>query len=256
MLLRPNLRYLPDGHPILSQREIEVYAETLLKAHFPSRLAVPNPLKAGDLITLIYDQDGVVTERDDLGSEGVRKRLGRMYLKRKIIVLDHVLFGERQISLPFVMAHEVAHWLLHRDCDITAIKEREQFPDDDDETEDLDKSVQGWSALQWLEWQASKLAGALLIPRLAVRNTLVSVQKEMGFSQNRLGVIYENSSTEGRAESLEQIERIAKLFDVSKTVTRIRLSTLGMYRKQDSDPNRMGKAHNPFNSLTALLGSR
>ncbi len=256
MLTRPNLRYLPDGHPILSQREIEDYAETLLEAHFPLRLAMPMPLKAGDLMTLVNDQDGVVTTRDDLGSKGHRKRLGRMYLKRKTVVLDHVLFGERQISLPFVMAHEVAHWLLHRDCDITAIKEREQFPDDDDETEDIDKSAQGWTALQWLEWQASKLAGALLIPRLAAHNTLVGLQKDMGFSQNRLGAIFENSSTEGRAESAEQIEWIAKLFDVSKTVTRIRLSNLGMYKKQDGEPCRVGKAHNPFSSLSALIGSR
>lgn len=154
------------------------------------------------------------------------------------------------------MAHEVAHWLLHRDCDISAIKEREQFPDDDDETEDIDKSVQGWTALQWLEWQASKLAGALLIPRLAAHNTLVGLQKEMGFSQNRLGAIFENSSTEGRAESAEQIEVIAKLFDVSKTVTRIRLSNLGIYKKQDAEPSRVGKAHNPFKSMSALIGSR
>lgn len=256
MLTRPNLRYLSDGHPILSQREIEAYAETLLKTHFPSRLAVPKPLTAAELMTLVRDQDGVVTERDDLGSEGHRKRLGRMYLKRKIIVLDHVLFGERQISLPFVMAHEVSHWLLHRDCNITAIKEREQFPDDDDETEDIDKSLQGWTALQWLEWQASKLAGALLIPRLAAHLTLVGLQKDMGFSESRLGVIYENSSAEGRAESAEQIEWVAKLFDVSKTVTRIRLSNLGLYRKQDGEPSRVGKAHNPFGSLTALIGSR
>lgn len=254
MLPRPKLRYHPDGHPVLSQREIEDYAELLLKTYFPSNMVVPRPMTAGALMVLANEQDGVVTEPGDLGSEGIRKRLGRMYLKRKVVILDHVLFAERQISLPFVMAHEFAHWLLHRDCSITIIKGREQFPDDGDETEGIDKSILGWSAIDWLEWQASKLAGALLIPRLAAYNSIVGLQREMGITV-RHGIIYENPTPESRAESEEQIERIAKFFDVSKTVTRIRLADLGMYQQQVNEPARTGKTHNPFTSVTTLMGS-
>lgn len=255
MLPRPTLRYHPDGHPVLSHREIENYAEALLKDHFPARLTVPSPLTAPDLITLVHDQDGVTVERAELGSDGIRKRLGRMYLKRKHIVLDDILFTERQISLPFVTAHEVAHWLLHRDCSITSIKEREQFPDDGEDAEEIDKSVLGWSALHWLEWQASKLAGALLIPRAAAHNTIIGLQNNMGIALNR-GIIFQNPTPESRAESEEQIEWVAKLFDVSKTVTRIRLADLGMYQRQVDEPVRIGRAHNPFASVTTLLGSK
>ncbi len=253
MLPRPKLEYHPDGHPVLSRGEIESHAETLLKLHFPDNLIVPTPLKAVDLIKLIEREDGVTMEVKDLGSESRRKRLGRMYLKKKIIVLDQVLFGERQVSLPFVMAHEFAHWLLHRDCSITAIKDREQFPDDGDESEGIDKFILGWSATDWLEWQASKLAACLLMPKVATQNTLAGVQREMDIPVRR-GIIYENLTPQGRAESDEQITWVAKLFDVSKTVARIRLADLGMYEQQEKKIERVGKAHNPFTSINPLWG--
>jgi len=135
------------------------------------------------------------------------------------------------------MAHEFAHWLLHRDCSIHATREKEQLPDDGDDAEDIDQSVLGWSGLEWLEWQASKLAAALLIPSVAVRIAILPMQRDMGIVLNQ-GIIFENPTPGNRLECEEQIARVAKSFDVSKTVTRFRLLNLGFYprRRQIAKP--------------------
>ena len=248
MLRRPNLQYHPSGHPILSARAIEEYAEGFLAEYFPSHLPGPSPLRAAALISLVGDQDGVRTADDDLGLEGLRKCLGRMYLKRKLIVLDRVLFAERQISLPFVMAHEFAHWLLHRDCEIAAIKLQEKFPDDSDEAENPDKLDSGWTSLQFIEWQASKFAAALLIPKMAAIRAIYSVQTDLSIPL-RKGVIYENTTAGGRAESEQQLELVAKIFEVSKTVTRIRLADLSLYHQQTPKSRPASGPGNHFSQL-------
>jgi Zn-dependent peptidase ImmA (M78 family) len=247
MISRPKLSYHPDGHPVLSRAQIDDYAEALLSAHFPDQLCKPSPINPAELITLAHDSDGVTTIPQDLGHDGGRKRLGRTYLKRKVIALDLVLFQERQVSLPFVMAHELGHWLLHRDCPVNSIKQQEQLPDDNEDIETFEEPDLIWTPLRWLEWQANTFAAALLVPRKAAIRAIWSVQSDLGIATQK-GIVYENATPMGQCETEDQLDRIAKLFNISKTLTRIRLRKLNLYQRQKDEPLRRGTAHNPFSS--------
>ena len=149
---------------------------------------------------------------------------------------------------------KLAHWLLHRDCSIAVIKQKDEFPGDGEEVEDADKSAVGWTSLQFIEWQASKLGAALLIPKIAAIHSIYSIQ--IGLSVPlRQGVIYENKEPEGRAESDRHLGLVAQEFGVSKTVARIRLTDLSLYHQQQQRPYRTGRAENPFLSIGRDFGS-
>ena len=98
-----------------------VRRESLLRLHFQAQLRIPSRLSPAELLELVHKEDGAGSTTSDLGFEALRKRLGRMYLRKELIVLDRCLFEERQISLPFVVAHEVAH------CDM---EQPNHFPSD------------------------------------------------------------------------------------------------------------------------------
>lgn len=253
MLKRPSLSYHHNGHPVLSRSQIDLFATEFLAAYFPSNNIHPSRLSANDLFDLVERHDGVTHAIDDLGHDSLLKILGRIFLAKKHIILDSSLIGDRAISLPFVAAHEVAHWLLHRDCDIAAIRSNENLPDDDEETEQIDASLTTWTSLEWIEWQANKLAAALLIPTRAAINAIYALQGDMAIN-TRKGIIYKNSGVQGSIETHAQIIKIAALFGVSNTVARIRLKDLGLYHEQvpsKQQPDRMPQ--NPFSSIRALI---
>jgi Zn-dependent peptidase ImmA (M78 family) len=231
MLKRPHLDYHPNGHPVLSRQQIDAYAVQFLTAYFPNNLRNPSILSPVALLTKAHDEDGLNTTILDLGHESMKKRLGRIIPAKKLIILDPCLHEERHISLPFVVAHEVAHWLLHRDCKIAAIRAGESFPDDDEQTEQIDAADIGWTSLQWIEWQANKLAAALLIPKEPAIQAIYSLETELGINTQK-GIIYENPTPGSRIETYTLLDRIAALFGVSKTVTRIRLTDLQLFQKQ------------------------
>ncbi|HTB79403.1 MAG TPA: ImmA/IrrE family metallo-endopeptidase [Opitutaceae bacterium] len=249
MLKRPQLKYHPGGHPVLSKEDIDAYAMQFLKAYFASNVCNPSKLSATELLELVREQDGVTYTINDLGHESLRKLLGRIYPTKKHILLDTCLTQDRVISFPFVAAHEVAHWLLHRDCDITAIRAQESFPDDHDETEKIDTFEITWTSLQRIEWQANKLAAAFLIPKKAAIHAIYALQTEFGIN-TRKGIIYKNASPAGSIETYAQIEKVAATFGVSNTVTRIRLKDLGLYHEQSPNMQRPDRtARNPFSSV-------
>jgi hypothetical protein len=210
------------------------------------------PLPPAEVLELLNREDGVMTQRQDLGWVGAKKRLGRMYLKRKIVVLDDVLFGERQISLPFVVCHELGHWLLHRECNISAMKERELFPEDDEYAEEFSSSVDpAWSSLDFIEWQASTFAAAVLLPFAAACAAILEVQEQLGIAMLK-GVIYENVTPEGKALADQQVKAVAERFDVSQMATRIRLKNCKLYHEQA--PQLRRPVGDPF--AVALRGIR
>lgn len=208
------------------------------------------PLRSDELLALVNNEDGVKNSIQDLGYQDVRKRLGRMYLKEKEIVLDTCLFAERKVSLPFVTAHEFAHWVLHRDCAIAAIRAKKSFPEDG--TEEAEFSNLRWTSLQWIEWQASKLVAAMLIPKAAAIIAIWTVQSELAIN-TRKGLLYENSNLSGRVETMAQLSRVSEMFGVSKTVAKIRLRDIGLYHQQTPSEIRTNRsARNPFGTFLEL----
>lgn len=232
MIVRPTFTVRSDGQPQLSQEQLERFAEQFLTRYFPSCLASPTKLRATDLLQLFQTEDGGSFSFADLGQEFGRKRLGRLYPKRKHILLDSCLCRERDVSLPFVTAHEFAHWLLHRDCPLKELREAESFPDDDAERESMNHPRWSRGPLEWIEWQANALASAILVPRQQAAIAVLNVNATHFPTHRQQHLIFKNLTPAGRGEADIKLGVVAEAFGVSKTVTRIRLSRLGLYQEQ------------------------
>jgi Zn-dependent peptidase ImmA (M78 family) len=232
MIPRPTFDLHPAGHPVLSHAHIDVFASYFIKRYFLRSLNVPKAIKATELMNLSSKEDGLRFEFTDLGTYEGHQRLGRLYIKRKLVLLDNCMRGTRAISLPFVVAHEVAHWILHRDCSIATIRENSAMPDDDDATTEAITLPIDRTPLQWVEWQASALAAAMLIPEVAANLAVNRVHKQIFQTIRQPDVIYNNMTPGNVLEASTKLGLVADMFCVSKTVATIRLKHLKLYEEQ------------------------
>lgn len=232
MILRPELRFHRAGNPILSFRAIEAYSLAFLNRWFPKNLTNPAILSPVDLLNLLKSEDAVGYSFAELGEFEGRKRLGRMNFTRKLITLDPCLLDSRKISLAFVAAHEAAHWLLHRDVSVGRIRSAEATFDDDESREQQGHPGFSRSPMEWIEWQASTLAAALLIPSTTAPVSIAEIHEVEIPTRRAPLVIYCNTSPEGRTETSIKLGIFGAKYGVSKTVAKIRLKRLGLYVEQ------------------------
>lgn len=121
---------------------------------------------------------------------------------------------------------------------------RDQTRDQLEDDEPIADSILGWSALEWLEWQANKLAGIILMPASAILLAIEKVQNQEGIVRQR-GRIFQNHSQQGKLEASRHLALVANEFQVSKTVAKIRLSDLQLFEIQPSPPK-----PNPLEGIT------
>lgn len=230
MILRPGLRYHPRGHPVLSRRDLDKYADEFTLKYFPERRITPSFQNSGGLLKLLKDEDDVACIFSDLGTYNGGKILGQIQPKRKVVSLDESLLDNRQISFPFVAAHEFAHWVLHRDCDLIKIRASDSFPSDDEQTETRPAPKNTRPSMDWIEWQANYLAASILIPPIAAVNCIIDIHTNELPTNRQIRRIYKNLNQPAEAE--HALSLVAQRFGVSKTVMRIRLKAIGLYEEQ------------------------
>ena len=108
------------------------------------------------LLDFLKKKAGVSYIEKSLGGVGQYKVLGLMQPKENTIYIDTIL-NERMTMKRFTQAHEIAHWYLHRNCDL-ADYTLEDTPDRLNQKRTLS------STYDWVEWQANTFAAFLLIP--------------------------------------------------------------------------------------------
>lgn len=150
-------------------------------------------------------------------------------LKGSTMLIDLSLSGDSNYPRErFTKAHEVSHWICHRSlhssdklpyefrklpyvaCRNTNI-EQYKYSDEFKRTE-----------LEWEEWQADKLAAALLMPKDSFITVSQAYMKKHGLSEGFLIKGYDE------VLSKKIIAEIAKFFMVSKQAAQIRMSQLGL----------------------------
>ncbi|WP_343487273.1 ImmA/IrrE family metallo-endopeptidase [Allomuricauda sp. d1] len=154
---------------------------------------------------------------DDTGKE----LLGYFDLKNNTIFISNEV--KNTIRFPFVLAHEIGHFALHRNL------KTNQFVYDNFKDSEYSLFVQKHKLRNdknWIEWQANCFASCLLMPKQTLITRLVAIQLEKGISKQ--GRIYLDNQPVNREDYRYIVKQLASFFGVSKTNVEYRLESLGL----------------------------
>lgn len=228
-----------SGLPIISKKELDELGTRVLSEYMPDVLEKP---KAIDIKFLA--EECIVVDI-------MEERLAVDNLLGFITFADTVVpvYGNKEISVPegtiildirlrgrvtrwrFTLAHELAHWILHRSyhCGDNRVYDFRKLGYSyiacRTDTSELGRKnpKEAKSDDEWSEWQADNLAAALLMPRdtflCAARKTL----RKYGFHDLRL------VSGQDVSRGMSVVKEIADIFQVSMRAVRIRMRYFDMY---------------------------
>ncbi len=157
-----------------------------------------------------------------------RKIRGMFEAEKRLIAIDRSLhLGGPQFL--FTLAHELAHFVLHRNYPLTEMNIDASNATISDTRWDLYMGRKSTRVTQrdWMEWQANTFAEALLLPELSLRKTVIAIQRDMGINKH-LGAIYINRTPQSRSDYRAIVARVQTHFHVSRTIVVRRLWRLGI----------------------------
>lgn len=175
----------------------------------------------------------------EISVEPIKQPKGREILgmciaeERKIIINSHIRDTER---FGFVLAHEVAHFFLHRHLTI----EQSIY---DSQSDSIYNPLTGKHDLvndrNWIEWQANKFAACLIMPRLNVVVRLIECQGKRG--RRRPNHVHVDNVPDNWSNFLLTNEYLSDYFGVSHTVMEYRMADIGVlaYGRNFRRPNRI-----------------
>lgn len=256
-MINLKFRKKKNGIPVLSAYEIENLSDQITNSYKPNRNLMGEAL---DLDHFIECYIGLDMDYKDLSHN--KSILGMMVFdnckvpvydvekdKAKYInvdegtiIIDNSLLAKEQIRRGrFTLAHEAAHWFLHRHIYITDKKQislfdtleigEKRIPVIKCRTSDIvcGEKRKLNSDDQFIEWQADYMASALLMPK----NAFAKVARDRFKSSNiikgfyKMGTDYE---TDLWADVMAR--ELADMFEVSVTASKIRLKNLGFIRER------------------------
>lgn len=150
------------------------------------------------------------------------------------ILIDSKLIDEgNEGRIRFTMAHELSHWILHRELfDDECAKKKSNVIISNDTNEGLLTCETDYKTNEeWIEWQADYLAGALLMPFTLFNYYFDIIRNELDIRQKYLYLDKQKCNINNYTYALERLSRI---FGTSKLATKVRMYKLGLLR-QDSD---------------------
>lgn len=143
------------------------------------------------------------------------------------VVIDcRLLAAEMEYYRRYTVAHEAAHWILHRSFHSPDNREyscRNGAYIVHRAAVKRDKNMYFWNDYDWEEWQADTLAAALLMPVEYFRCAMLmelSLCDYHGYSNHLIEGIHD--MTIGKV-----VSGLSELFGVSRTAVRIRIRQLG-----------------------------
>ncbi|QJB41712.1 ImmA/IrrE family metallo-endopeptidase [Chitinophaga oryzae] len=154
--------------------------------------------------------------------------LGAYVFSKKLILIDSELASNEK-RFNFTLAHEIGHWLLHRNVKILGNRS-------DIITDDSTIIGNGPRKLHtdydWMEWQANYLASSLLMPPNLIKASLIKIQAKNGISKQ--GIIFLDIQYGNIKDYNNIIIGLSDLLAVSKQAIEFRLRDLGLIIDQRS----------------------
>ena len=224
---------IDNNTPYLSASDLERIAYQTLKGYDDTLLERPQPLNIDrfaerhlklhlDYVNLsnndsilgmmVFSDSAIPVFDPELNAPKIiQAKAGTALIERSL------MDNNKKTRARFTIAHECAHWLLHR----PAIR-----------TKSIVCRTVGRSAVKdWPEWQADALASALLMPAVAVQAYMKHY-----ISENRQSMIamYDMYGERYAIAKRDQIIRIVSyVFDVSKQAAESRLIRLRFLQKKE-----------------------
>ena len=181
------------------------------------------PVSTGDLTVLIESETSDLDQYADLASEGNDVEGVTLFFpgRRPVVRIAGELAatGYREHRLRTTLAHEFGHVKLHPG--LWQFDQLRLFQQEDEKPGPRCKrgGILGAGRIDWMEWQAGYVSGALLMP--------VNSIKELVHAKFTEWSVY-GSVHRSNARGGELICLAAARFDVSRDAARVRLEQLGL----------------------------
>lgn len=228
-----------SGLPVASKADLDDLAQRILWEYMPETLTKPMAL---DLDQLLYEHIILDVTEADLYPENIIGFIAFADVKVPVarnevlevpegtIVLDRRLKAKLS-RYRFTVAHELAHWILHRNyhCKDDRVYEFRKegysyIACRTDKTELGKKNPkEAKTDYEWAEWQADNLAAALLMPKEPFISAARDALLRHGFKDLQL------ISGERVDEGMKVVKELADIFQVSMRAVRIRMRNFYMY---------------------------
>lgn len=246
----------PSGHPILNQKNIEDFAESILHQFKRDLLlkpqAVPIELLIEAHLDLEVDFKNLSNDKSTLGlttfGDGyikvfnVENKEEFLPVKTGTIIIDNELLEGNLGRLRFTYAHEASHWVLHRHLfeldpnQMVLFQEEQEVQSIKCLNRDIENMFASNKTLlsdaDWLEWQADSLGASLLLPRTTFKLAFEDKLHSCGLHQLPLVL-----NEKGGDIYYLIISELSQIFRVSKQAVQVRLSKLKLVQNNTQQLN-------------------
>lgn len=220
------------GLPIYHQRHIEERSENFLGYVQPERINEPGCVSIAEICSKLVNEFEVPVDFGaSLGqTDRGEKVFGEFDFEQRKIRIDRCL-DPNQKRFNFIVAHEIGHLVLHRHIQAEARAEilGEIHQDHSSQLGSVRSGER--TPKEWMEWQANAFAGALLVPKPALLQLVVTRQKKNNVTRN-LGTIYVDWRGQAVAELKAMIAHVSIAFCVSRVTARQRLIATGIVNQE------------------------
>lgn len=238
------VRWVPDRtgrfpqRPHYTQQELDQECEAIVGRFLRSRYGkVQYPISTADLTVLVESACSEVDHYADLSAEGEDvEGMTQFFPDRlpKIFISETLASDERRENrLRTTLSHEFGHAHFHRILYDDQFRLGGLFQRRPHEARTISKrdNILGASEVDWMEWQAGYVSGAILMPARPLRQQLSD------FCARRN--LHVAARVDG-PESQEMQQSVAAAFQVSAEAARIRLLKLGFLTNQQTPPSLFG----------------
>lgn len=222
--------------PRLSSNDIELKVEEVIKHFDASLLTAAKPTPILEFAVETKRQFGVDFRADvDLGHSSTGKKyLGQFRVKPRGIFIDASLQGSDR--LPFILAHEYGHLVLHRKVDPVRSGYATSTIEDTEHDFATGKKILS-TPRDWIEWQANRFASAILMPRATFSDALIDFHKEQGIRRN-VGIVVVNGTPSSQADFAHVVGHLSDVYGVNRTNIECRLRDLELLQDHREAPTR------------------
>ena len=140
-------------------------------------------------------------------------------LTKNIIYINEFIKEKKEHN--FVLAHEISHFLLHKNLKKNNLP-LEIFKDTEDNLFSWKRKLK--NDLDWIEWQANYFAGCLLLPKKTLHIHLMLIQEEIWI--NWIWHIYVDNQKCNKIDYKRIMDYLSNYFEVSKLSLKFRLKDL------------------------------
>lgn len=227
-----------NGMYVLTANDIERVATGVLGEYFPCNLDYPIPLSTEELFEKLglmvkhkflgvpeHEILGVTVMGDSAKVPAFDSRMGPILLEETygtVLINVELCCAKQAARRRYTEVHECSHWILHRPY-------YDSLPRVGDSRFVACRTVENYGQrartdAEWREWQADRLAAAMLMPRDVFYDFARDELKKAGASR---GYLVEGQSRDRQIFN-DTITPIADRFRVSKRAAQIRMVHLNL----------------------------